>query len=212
MSVPVIVLGGGGHAKVLIDALLASCVEILGVTDTDPTRVDSCIRGVRIVGDDSIVRRYASQEVRLVNGLGSVGSTTARQEIYERYKALGYSFQTVVHPSAVVSNDVKLSEGVQVMAGAIIQPGSEIGENAVINTGATVDHDCQIGAHVHLAPGVILSGSVKIGSGTHIGTGAVVIQNVCVGCNDVVGAGSVVVKNIADCKRVMGVPARECSS
>jgi sugar O-acyltransferase (sialic acid O-acetyltransferase NeuD family) len=212
MGIPVIVIGAGGHAKVLIDALLTIGIEVLGATDMDPVRLDSSICGLRVLGDDNILVRYAPQAVRLVNGLGSVAVTTARQRIYEKYKGLGYSFETIIHPSAVVSKDVELSEGVQVMAGAIIQAGSRIGQNTIINTGATVDHDCEIGAHVHLAPGAILSGSVKVGSGTHIGTGAVVIQNILVGHNDIIGAGSVVVENIADCRKVIGVPAREWSS
>jgi len=211
MSNPIIVIGGGGHAKVLIDALLGSCVEVLGATDTDPVRVDCCICGVRVLGDDGILLRYAPDAVRLVNGLGSVSHTTARQKIYEKYKTLGYSFETVVHPSAVISRDVQLSEGVQVMAGAIVQAGSRIGANTIINTRAIVDHDCEIGAHVHLAPGAILCGGVNVGSGTHIGTGAVVIQNIRVGHHDIVGAGSVVIKNLADCSKAVGVPARSLS-
>jgi UDP-perosamine 4-acetyltransferase len=212
MGIPVIVIGAGGHAKVLIDALLAIGIEVLGATDMDPVRLDSSIGGLRVLGDDNILVRYAPQAVRLVNGLGSVAVTTARQRIYEKYKGLGYSFETIVHPSAVVSKDVELSEGVQVMAGAIIQAGSRVGQNTIINTGATIDHDCEIGAHVHLAPGAILSGNVKVGSGSHIGTGAIVIQNVRVGRNDIIGAGSVVVENIADDRKVIGVPAREWSS
>lgn len=211
MSTPVIVIGGGGHAKVLIDTLFVNCVEVLGATDTDPVRLDRSLCGVRVLGDDSILLRYPSNSIRLVNGFGSVESTVRRQQVYEKYKLLGYSFQTIVHPSAVISKDAKLSEGVQVMAGAIIQAGSTIGENAIINTGATVDHDCEIGAHVHLAPGVILSGGVKVGTGTHIGTGAVVIQSIRLGGNDLVGAGSVVIRNVGDDKKVIGVPARETS-
>jgi len=211
MNAPVIVIGAGGHAKVLIDALLVNCLEVLGATDTDPAQLDRCFCGVRVLGDDSILLRYPCDAIRLVNGLGSVDSTVRRQRIYKKYKNLGYSFETIVHPSAVVSKDVKLSEGVQVMAGAIIQAGSSIGENTIINTRATVDHDCEIGAHVHLAPGAILSGGVKVGTGTHIGTGAVVIQNIRLGQNNLVGAGSVVVRNVSDDKKVIGVPARETS-
>ncbi len=91
------------------------------------------------------------------------------------------SFETVIHPSAVIAPEVHIDDGVQVMAGAIVQPGSWLGENVIINTGARVDHDCTIDAHAHVAPGVTLSGNVHVGNGAHIGAGATVIQGIKVG-------------------------------
>jgi UDP-perosamine 4-acetyltransferase len=144
-----------------------------------------------------------------VNGLGSVESTAKRAALFQRFKGKGYRFATVVHPSAVVAGDVVLEEGVQVMAGAVIQPGTRVGENTIVNTGAIVDHDCALASHVHVAPGAVLSGGVSIGEGTHVGTGAKIIQGVRVGSHSLVAAGAVVVDPVGERARVFGVPARE---
>lgn len=208
MMRPIIVLGGGGHAKVVIEALLRSGAQLLGVTDADPARHGSTLLGVPVLGDDAVVLTQRPEAVLLANGLGSTGLPQRRREIFERFSALGYVFISVVHPSAVVSSEVTLGEGAQIMAGAVLQPGCRIGANSIVNTRAAVDHDCLIGAHVHLAPGVTLSGSVTVGELTHIGTGATVIQGIAIGPRAVVAAGAVVVANIAPATTVRGVPAR----
>jgi UDP-perosamine 4-acetyltransferase len=209
MSLPVIVIGAGGHAKVLIDSLLRSSVTITGIVDPSPELKGKELLGVAILGGDEIVDTYRPTEILLVNGLGSVGIPAKRREIYDTFKAKGYSFAPVVHPSAIIATDVVISEGAQIMAGAVIQPGSCIGSNAIINTRASVDHDCTIGDHVHVAPGVTVSGGVSIGDGSHVGTGVTLIQGVSLGRSCLVAAGAVVIKNIVDGGMVRGVPARE---
>lgn len=209
MKRPVIVVGAGGHSKVMIDSLLTSSTEIIGVTDSKLEKIGARLLGVPVVGTDEFILKYKPEQILLVNGIGSVGFPSVRIGIFNYFKKLGYSFITVIHPSAVVASEVVLAEGVQIMAGAIIQPGCHIGSNSIINTGASVDHDCCIGLHVHLAPRVTLSGSVQIGDGVHIGTGAVIIQGVRIGGNSVVGAGTVVLKNVVENTKVIGVPARE---
>lgn len=209
MSLPVIILGAGGHAKVLIEALLQSDILIAGIVDPDPKLVDAEILGVPVLGGDDVVDEFPPSEIQLVNGLGSVGLPVNRQQLFERFKDMGYKFATVVHPSAVLASDVVLGEGVQVMAGAVVQPGCCIGTNSIINTRASVDHDCIIGDHVHIAPGVTMSGSIKIGSDSHIGTGATLIQGISIGSGCLLAAGAVVTKDIADGAMVRGVPARE---
>lgn len=209
MSLPVIVLGAGGHAKVLINALLESSAVIAGVLDPDPELAGTCVLGVPVLGGDSIATEFPPSEVQLVNGLGSVGTSAKRRQLYDKFKALGYGFATVVHPSAIVASDVVLGEGAQVMAGSIIQPGSSIGCNSIVNTRASTDHDCIVGNHVHIAPGATLSGGVSVGEATHIGTGATVIQGISIGINAIVAAGAVVVKDIHARTKVRGVPARE---
>jgi sugar O-acyltransferase (sialic acid O-acetyltransferase NeuD family) len=211
MSFPIILIGSGGHAKVLAAALLATSVEVLGLTDINPQRWGSFVCGFKVLGDDGILLQYSPRTVCLANGIGAMGLPVERRRVYEKYKALGFTFSSIVHPSAVISSEVELSEGVQVMAGAVIQPGVRIGENSIVNTGATVDHDCEIGPHVHLAPGVALCGGVRVGAGTHIGAGATVIQNVQIGSDSVVGAGAVVLKDFGNQRKVVGVPARECA-
>ena len=203
---PILILGAGGHAKVLIDALRSSSGVILGIVD--PSSSVREVLGIPVIGDDSVVEKYAPGEIELVNALGSVCSTKARRALFEKFARAGYKFASVIHPSAVIAADVCLGEGVQVMAGAVIQTGSTIGDNTILNTRACVDHDCEIGAHVHVAPGVTLSGGVRVHDNAHIGCGAVVIQGVEVGASSLVGAGSVVIHAVPPNIRVAGVPAR----
>ncbi len=203
-----ILIGAGGHAKVLLEALARSGVEVAGLTDADSGKNGGIIAGARVLGTDDALDGYPPESTVLVNAMGSTESMSPRRAVYERLKAKGYGFLTVVHPSAVVAADAMFEEGVQVMAGAIVQPGARIGANSILNTGAQVDHDCQIGAHVHLAPGVVLSGAVTIGESTHVGTAATIVQGLKLGRGCMVAAGAVVTHDVADGERVAGVPAR----
>ena len=164
--------------------------------------------GIPILGTDEDIRHYNRKEIELVNGIGSVGVATLRRSVYEKFKAQGFHFRQVIHPSAVISRRAVLEEGVQVMAGAVINIGSRIGEDTIINTRASVDHDCRIGRHVHIAPGVTLSGSVSVGDETLIGTGSSVIQGISIGESSLVGAGSNVINNIPDDCKVYGNPTK----
>ncbi|MFZ5633350.1 MAG: acetyltransferase [Bacillota bacterium] len=211
MSGPVIVIGSGGHARVLIDALSLQTVEIFGITDLKPEKAFKTVYGLPLIGKDDAIFEYKPDKVQLVNGLGSVRDTAARKKIYEYFKSRGYKFATIIHPSAVIASDVTIEEGSQIMAGSIIQTGTCIGHNTIVNTKASVDHDCFIGPHVHLAPGVTLSGGVEVGEGVHIGTGAAVIQGIRIGQNSIIGAGAVVVKDVPEGAIVTGVPARVVS-
>lgn len=206
MNIPVIVIGGGGHAKVLIDALRSGSVPVLGITETDPRKIGVELFGIPVTGEEIIRDKYP-ESVRLVNGIGSVGSTERRKLIYEKYKAMGFSFAPVIHPSAIVSREVILGEGVQIMAGAVVQAGSAIGDDSILNTRTAVDHDCVIGRHVHLAPGVVLSGGVRVDDGAHVGTSASVIEGVHIGISALVAAGAIVIKDVPPGAIVSGVPA-----
>ncbi len=208
-DLPVIVLGAGGHAKVVIGALKASGGTILGLTDIDRKTHGKSVLGIPVMGADDKVLGHKPDDIVLVNGVGSTRVSDHRKALYERFLEAGFAFRTVVHPSAIIGEDVEISEGSQVMAGAVIQPACRIGANCIINTRASIDHDCVIGAHSHIAPGAVLGGSVTLGDGVHIGTGATVIQNIEIGAGALVAAGAVVTKNVAGGMRVAGVPARE---
>lgn len=204
---PLIVLGAGGHAQVLIDALQLQGAAIEGVLDPDPLKHGAVILGVRVLGGEELLEGRDVASCRLVNALGSVRQPRLRQGVHERFAARGYQFASVIHPAATVSRHAQVEAGAQVMAGAVVQAGARIGVDAIINTRASVDHDCVIGAHSHIAPGVTLSGDVQVGAGTHIGTGAVVVQGVRIGAGCVVGAGAVVLHEVPDGAFVAGVPA-----
>lgn len=206
MNLPIIILGGGGHAKVLIDALLLQHREVLGYTDKDDG--DKMILCVLRLGNDKTILEYDPKKLKLVNGVGSIASTSSRKRLYERFRRKGYHFESVIHPSAMIASDVQLEEGVQIMARAVVQPGCRLGANTILNTGALVDHDCDIGDHVHIAPGAVLSGNVRIGEGVHVGTGAIILQGLDIGIKSVIGAGAVIVKDVPAGVTVVGVPGQ----
>ena len=203
-----VLIGGGGHSRVLIDLLKCLKVEINGIVDPQ-IEVGTRISGVEVIGDDSTVFSMSPESTLLVNGIGSVKSCNARKGVFEKFTDHGYRFASLVHPRAIVADEVELNDGVQVMAGVVIQTGCLIGRNVILNTGCILDHDCQIGDHSHIAPGVTLSGGVRIGNESHTGTGASIVQYRHIGNGTTIGAGSVVVRNIGDGIMAYGVPAKE---
>ena len=208
MNLPIIVIGAGGHGRVVADALRMSGRIVLGFLEANFELHGKIIDDVRVLGDDDLLSDYPPDTINLANGIGSTVSTETRRTVYERLNLRGYRFETVCHPSAIISRSAQISPGAQIIAGAVIQPGAIVGENTIINTGAIVDHGCIIGKHCHVAPGVVLSGDVNIGDGCHIGTGANVIQSVGIGACSLVAAGAVVVQDIRANAWVVGVPAR----
>jgi sugar O-acyltransferase (sialic acid O-acetyltransferase NeuD family) len=200
---PIILIGGGGHARVLISAMIKTGIKIEGIIAEEQKNVGNKILGYSVIGTDEDLSQYSANQVRLVNGIGYVGKEKNRQNTYKRLKELGFTFEKVIHPNAMISEEVQLEEGVQVMAGSVIQVGSVLNENCIINTNASVDHDCVIGRDVHLAPGVTVCGTVNIGSGTFVGAGSILGPNLNIGRNCFIGAGSVVVKNVDDETRII---------
>jgi sugar O-acyltransferase (sialic acid O-acetyltransferase NeuD family) len=192
---PVIIIGTGGHAKVIADMAKLLGMEILGFVSPN-VEVGASFCGSEILGDDLIISSYSSEKINLINGIGALPGKNLRQEVSNRMREQGYSFATVVHPNAIISTDVELDEGVQVMAGAIIQTSVKIGMDTIVNTGAIIDHDCYIEENCHIAPGSVLSGGVVVKNGSYIGSGAKIIQ--CITINDgcTIAAGTTVYANV----------------
>jgi len=205
-----VILGGGGHARVLIDTLqVCGKAELLGVLDADDSLWGQDLLGVPIVGGDDclpdLVKRGANS---FVVGVGSLGDATIRKNLF----ALGLSHDlaplTVVHPTAVCSHGVTVGKGTVLFPGSIVNTGGVLGDNVIINTGAVVEHDCSLGDHVHVATRASLAGGVIVGEGAHVGIGASVRQNVRIGAQSVIGAGAAVVADVPEGIVVAGVPAR----
>ena len=184
----IILIGAGGHARVLHDALRRSSISVVGATDPQHKRLRSENLPFQLLGDDSALDAYTPKDVLLVNGIGSVGIPQARRTAYERFKRMGYSFLTVIDPSAVLASTASCKEGAQILAGAVLQSGVIIGENAIINTRASVDHDSQVGSHCHVAPGTVLCGAVRLGDTCHIGAGSVLVQGTRIPSNTFIKA------------------------
>ena len=193
---PLILIGAGGHGKVLAELILEAGIELLGVVERDG-RPGKWHFGLRLLGDDATLAGYPPTQVHLAIGIGSLPGQEQRRLVQGRLTAQGYAFPRLIHPRAYVAREVQLAAGVQIMAGAVVQPGCRLDEHVIVNTSASIDHDCHLGSFVHIAPGAVLSGSVQIGERSHVGTGAAIAHGVQVGADAVIGAGASVVRNVA---------------
>lgn len=206
----IILLGGGGHAKVLIDLIRTSGkYEIAGILDPQ-IKIDS-VFGISVLGEDDLLQELYDKGIR--NACISIGSISIkdnnkRKGLYGNVKQLGFALPNLIHPESFVSSVAQISEGAQVMAGVMIQTGSTIGINSIVNTGAIIEHHSRIGKHVHICPGVVLSGESFVDDEAFIGVGSTIIQGIKIGKGALVAAGAVVVNDVPDGARVMGVPAK----
>ena len=200
----VIILGAGGHAKVVADILLITKVKIIGFLDDNRDTWGKNLLGLPILGD--IVRYDEFAPSGLVIG---VGSNTARRDIVQRLGGIADElWLTAIHPTAVVADSATIGHGTVVAANAVINPDSVVGDHVIINTAATVDHDCTVGNYAHIAPGAHLAGSVSVGEGTLIGIGVCSVPGCAVGKWSIVGAGSTIVRSIPDHVTAKNTPAR----
>lgn len=206
MSKQVFLLGGGGHGRVVLDALLSSGLIVAGVLDPN-LKVGDQVFGVPVMGGDEYLDQVAPKDVLLVNGLGANPCVRSRKRLFEDMKARGFSFDAVRHPAAGVGLECDLGESSQIMAGAVLQNRVRVGNNAVINTRASIDHDCAIGAHAFVSPSAVLCGVVTVADSAFIGAGAVVLPEIQIGANAIVGAGAVVTKAVPAVWIVAGNPA-----
>lgn len=190
-SLPLVLIGGGGHASVLADILLGQGREILAVICPDDVSARAVLAGIPHLTQDEDITRFSPDSVRLVNGIGMLPRSTFRQRISEKFFAQGYVFETVIASDANVSNFAQVNAGAQILSGARVQTGSIIGEHTIINTGALIEHDCQIGAYNHIAPNATLCGEIRTADHVYIGANATLIQGLILGSQCIVGAGSI---------------------
>jgi sugar O-acyltransferase (sialic acid O-acetyltransferase NeuD family) len=197
----IIVYGGGGHGKSLIDLLrLLRTYRIVGVIDDgiDPKQ-QPVIMGLPVLGGAEALPVIFEQGVRLaVNAVGGIGNITVRIKVFERLAEAGFTCPAVVHPSAVVEPSAVLSAGVQVFPLAYIGSEARIEYGAIINTGAIVSHDCQVGAYANLSPGAVLAGEVRLGAAALVGMSATVNLRVLIGANARIGNGATVKTDVPE--------------
>jgi sugar O-acyltransferase (sialic acid O-acetyltransferase NeuD family) len=197
----IVVVGSGGHAKVVIATARAAGLDVAAIADDDPARWGHRVLGVEVTGPATAVLDDPEQLAVL-----AIGANRTRQRLAAVARC---RFATIVHPGAIVDATVGLGAGTVVFAGTVIQPDAAIGAHAIVNTGASIDHDCAIGDFVHIAPGVRLAGDVALGDGVFLGIGAVAIPGVRVGAWTTVGAGAAVVDDLPEGIVAAGVPARQ---
>jgi len=200
-SQPVVLIGAGGHAKVVADAVLCSGGRVVGFYDdaADPAAA-LVLPGATHLGPVA----SAAAEARPL--LVALGSLEVRRKSIDACASA--TFASAIHPRAIVSPGATVAHGTLIAARAVINPGARIGPHAIINTGAIIEHDCTIGENTHIGPGAILSGGVTVGTDTLIGSGAIALPGVKIGSNCVIGAGAVVTNDLSDGSRAVGVPAK----
>jgi len=209
MMEKIIVIGGGGHAKVVISILRKlKRYEIIGYTDNENKNL---ILEVPYIGTDDVLSDYFMNYGinKAVLGLGRLKSGKLRIAISKKITSIGYNFPDIVSPNAIINEDVIIGTGTVIMDGAIINSGTKIGNFCIINTKAAIDHDCRIGDFTHIAPGVTLSGGVEIGDNVLLGTGTNVIQYKKIVDNTIIGAGSTVIESIVKPGTYIGNPTKK---
>ncbi len=196
----VIIIGTGGHAKVVSDIVGLSGDNVFGFLTADLSSASFLNRPV--LGLDSDFEKYPDCFFII-----AVGNQYIREKLCLNMK--NCKWYTAIHPRAVISETADVGEGSVICAGAVINPAASVGRHCIINTGAVVEHDDKISDFVHVSVGAHLAGNVKIGARTMLGIGSCVRNNIAV-CNDcVIGAGAVVVKNITEEGTYIGIPAKK---
>ena len=207
--IKVVILGGGGHAKCVIDSIRLGGEYAPHCVLDVKTRVGEKVLGVTITGSDSDLPAYHKRGlIFCFVALGSTGDPSRRIALWKLAAKAGFEFPNVIHPSAIVSVHATLGRGVYIGPGAIINAGADIGDGCIINSGAIVEHDCHVGQFAHIAPGAVLSAGVCVGGRAHLGSSCVVKQYMKIGEDSVIGAGSVVVKNVPMGVVCVGNPAK----
>jgi sugar O-acyltransferase (sialic acid O-acetyltransferase NeuD family) len=194
----VVVIGAGGHGKVIVSTLLEADIEVTRILDDDAAKHGSRILGIPV---HPLAEAAGAGELAILG----IGTNDDRKRLAE---SMGFDWATVVHPQAWVHAGVRLGAGSVVFAGAVIQPGTTIGKHVIINTGALIDHDCEVGDYAHVAPGAQLAGGVRLGEGAFLGIGCCAVPGVRIGDWATVGAGAVVTNDVAAGDTVVGVPAK----
>lgn len=202
MNKTLVIIGAGGHGRVIED-IAVKCVtyeKILFLDDNDDVSAPTA-------GKVNDFVKYLNDSDFII----AVGNNAVRECIYKNLQQAGAYIATLIHPNAVIAQNVNIGHGTVVMAGVVINMGASIGDGVIVNTCSSVDHDCVIDNFCHVAVGVHIAGTVTVGKGTLIGAGATVINNIniCDGCT--IGAGGVVVKDITESDIYIGVPARKKS-
>lgn len=188
-KLPIVMIGGGGHASVLTEMLLIQGKEVVAVISPEDIGKRRIFNGIAHLKNNEDILAFDKERVLLVNGIGMAPKSKFRQKINNYFLSLGYKFETVIAHNAYISPFAKVEVGAQVFPMAIVQTGVTIGVHSIINSGALIEHDSRVGAYNHIAPKATLCGQVKTEDNVYIGSGSTIIQGLSIGKGAVVGAG-----------------------
>lgn len=204
----VIIIGAGGHGKVVLDILRASGQHRpIGFLDADESLIGTQVGGLPVLGPVNQIHKLKQQH-KVAGAIVAIGDNRVRASYADLVKQQGLDLINAIHPSAVVASGATLGRNVVICAGAIICTEANIGDSCIINTGAIVDHECELAQAVHICPGAALAGRVRVGAHAFVGTGASVIPCLSIGANAIVGAGAVIIRDVPAGVTVVGVPGR----
>lgn len=203
-----VIIGAGGHAKVVIDIVRRSGKDIIGLTDVT-IKEGNKFMGYPVLGnDDRLSDIYESGVHEAVMGIGHVGEPWIRNQIFQKAVEMGFTFPNLMHPAAVLSENIHYGEGNLFGAHCTVNADAVIGSLCIINTAAIIEHESVIGDGVHIAPHATVLGGGVIGKNTFVGAGSVILQGAHIGDNCIVGAGSIVLHDVEDSCIVVGNPGR----
>lgn len=203
----ILIIGAGGHGRVVLDILRQSRTHNpIGFIDNNPSLHGRRVDGLPVLGGMDQLEAMKSRKLRMA--IIAIGDNGIRRAYGEMIESEGFEIANAIHPSAQLAHTVSLGKGIVIAAGALVCAHCQVGDYAILNTGCIVDHESMIGTCVHICPGVRLAGHVTVESGAFVGIGATVVQNIRIGFEAIVGAGAVVVSNVDPMSTVVGVPAR----
>ena len=209
MANNLVLIGGGGHCKSVLDAAIKmGLFDEIVITDSD-IEAGTEIFGCKVVGTDDELPRLRSEGFNnAFITIGSIESTALRRKLVEKIEKLGFKFATIIDPSATISEHAFVGSGSFIGKNVVVNADAVVGSHCIINTGSIVEHECKVGDFTHISVGSILCGNTEIGEDSLIGEGSTIIQGIKVGSHSIIGAGSVVVKDIHSNAKAYGNPCR----
>jgi sugar O-acyltransferase (sialic acid O-acetyltransferase NeuD family) len=204
----VLILGAGGHGRVVLDILLQQGRHrVVGFLDNNADIHNRRIDGIPVLGAVDDLLAIATQQ-NADSVLVAIGDNGVRRGLARQVDAVGLELISAIHPSAALAHNATLGRNVVIAAGVVVCAHCQIGDSVILNTGCIVDYQTMIGEGTHICPGVRIAGRVKVESGVFVGIGATVIPKVTLGCEAIIGAGAVVIEDVPALATVVGVPAR----
>lgn len=200
MNKELVIIGASGHGKVVADIAKKNGYENIIFLDDNEE--------LAICGNYPVIGKISNAKNYDCDMIVAIGNASIRKKIQEKLEFDGQRIISLIHPNAIIGDNVLIGAGTVIMAGAVINPCSTIGKGCIINTGSSVDHDCKISDFVHISVGAHLAGAVTVGECTWVGIGAVVSNNLDIVRESIIGAGAVVVRNIEESGTYVGVPAK----
>lgn len=208
----VVILGAGGHGRVVLDILLQSRRwDVCGFLDNNEAIQGRRVDGLPVLGRVDDLPRLRSAE-RIEGAIVAIGDNGVRRGLARTLDQAGLPLISAIHPSASLAHNATVGRNVVVAAGVVVCANCQIGDSVILNTGCIIDHQTVVGEGCHVCPGVRVAGRVCIEPGAFIGIGATVVPKVTIGCESIVGAGAVVIDDVPPMTTVVGVPARAIKS